>query len=668
MSTTEFYTGTIENVTVSENSGSWSATHGYNTTYSTGWRRTFAVSNPDAFPGIKPEDEGVTWVIMGIYPTDSNMLDMTQKKSVIPDTYKHCVFDDNWDILDAWTGTMGISVAPEDNEGTEADVLLDNPDAWVWYNNEWVSLKNNNPNNTFAAVTNDDGTTQYFTFTTNHVTGNNKDYYRASVSATLAATEIAPEFLTTYQGHRFIMLMLFPVKIYEAVNRNFFTNAQTFIAEQIVSNDIGEKYYNVSQTSGIPTLEQDGTNWTRLPGFYSDYSPTASEGSDNPPLPYFRKPSTYRYITAFNTDDTSQYEDISQYYGRGIGNSPDALNIMKSGWQPVYQRKSPSRIAYNEHYMQNGGRWIVWDGNGWSLNGEEDEVASTSKRLLGLIIQAPGGNGGTVASSGDTMFFGGTGGGGGAYAELLINAYNNSIKIEFDTNEGQFLVSIKHSDNIFSFHIQAGRHGGSYLDGIGGNTGGGLSVSYNGTVGGVPLIIPQTQDVLGDFQTVPWYNLQTGVNSNNNFSWESSLCGILAAIPGGSGGNAGQNGSNVPTGGNYFVTGVPNNSLKWFTKSGDFGSGNDPLYYGDNDDAPGKHPGKASLLNAITSGGGGGASYFGKGGNASGPTTVVSGGGSGHMYGNPGELGGGGGGGAPEVFGQQAAGYAGGEGFVLIFR
>lgn len=184
----------------------------------------------------------------------------------------------------------------------------------------------------------------------------------------------------------------------------------------------------------------------------------------------------------------------------------------------------------------------------------------------------------------------------------------------------------------------------------------------------MPLIIPQTQDVLGDFQTVPWYNLQTGVNSNNNFSWESSLCGILAAIPGGSGGNAGQNGSNVPTGGNYFVTGVPNNSLKWFTKSGDFGSGNDPLYYGDNDDAPGKHPGKASLLNAITSGGGGGASYFGKGGNASGPTTVVSGGGSGHMYGNPGELGGGGGGGAPEVFGQQAAGYAGGEGFVLIFR
>lgn len=84
MSTTEFYTGTIENVTVSENSGSWSATHGYNTTYSTGWRRTFAVSNPDAFPGIKPEDEGVTWVIMGIYPTDSNMLDMTQKNRLYP--------------------------------------------------------------------------------------------------------------------------------------------------------------------------------------------------------------------------------------------------------------------------------------------------------------------------------------------------------------------------------------------------------------------------------------------------------------------------------------------------------------------------------------------------------------------------------------------------------
>src|SRR5699024_817761 len=100
------------------------------------------------------------------------------------------------------------------------------------------------------------------------------------------------------------------------------------------------------------------------------------------------------------------------------------------GWQPGYQRKSPSRIAYNEDYMLNGGRWIVWDGNGWSLNGEEDEVASTSKRLLGLIIQAPGGNGGnggTAASSEDKMFFGGTGGGCGAYAELLINAYNNSV-------------------------------------------------------------------------------------------------------------------------------------------------------------------------------------------------------------------------------------------------
>lgn len=684
MSKTGYYTGAEE---ISASSGDFSTTDSITPNYTNGWAQmvsdVFSVPSSGSLPsGVPGNSNDVDLsdanevMLVTVRIKDINMLSATGVPRI--PSYPFCIFPNDFNVLNDWSGVLyrgrnTAKIRDYDSEAdAKADATLARPDTWVWYNGKWVSLIGNNPENMFYAYgTNSSGQTEYFQHITAKESGIESEdlRYVERARVRLSKNTISSKFVTTYNGTRCAMMLLIPFKATEYTpdavgNASNFSNTQVFYA----ANDIGEKYYNVSQTSDIPTLEQDGTNWTRLPGFYSDYSPIASESSDNPPLPYFRKPSTYRYITAFNTDDTSQYEDISQYYGRGIGNSPDALNIMKSGWQPVYQRKSPSRIDYNEDYMLNGGRWIVWDGNGWSLNGEEDEVASTSKRLLGLIIQAPGGNGGnggTAASSVDEMIFGGTGGGGGAYAELLINAYNNSVKIEFSTLDRTFYVSIKHNGDIFTVKIGAGRHGGSFSGGIGRHTGGNIEVSYNNTVGSVPLIIPQTQDVLGDVQAVPWYY---SIDSSNIFSWETSLCGILAAIPGGSGGNAGQNGSNVPTGGNYFVTGVPNNSLKWFTKSGDFGSGNDPLYYGDNDDAPGKHPGKASLLNANPGGGGGGASYFGRGGNASGPTAIVSGIFSGNMYGTSGKFGGGGGGGGSEVAGYQAAGYAGGEGFVLVFR
>lgn len=642
MSVTRYYTGAEE---ISDRSGDFSTTDSITPNYEDGWKdivsSTFSVPSsgnlPSGIPGNSDDvdlSDANEVMLVTVRIKDTNMLSATGVPHI--PSYPFCIFPKDFNVLNGWSGVLyrGQNTAKIGDYNSEADARADatlaRPDTWVWYGEKWVSLIGNNPEDTFYAYgTNSSGQTEYFQHTTAKESGIESENLRYVERARvrLSKSTISKNFVTTYNGTRCAMMLLIPFKATEFTQdavgiESSFSNSQVFYAV----DDIGGTLYNVDTPNTIPTYyntQDDGTEWTRLPGFYRNVSNAQSD------MPYFKKAKTYTYLTAFNVASEEKL-DINKYFNSGNAEGVEE-NITKANWIIPYQRKYSRDVPESTSFSERTFWYVQWDDTasngegGWVLS-EAQVVASTEKRLLGVILQAPGGTGGpgATASAGNG---GGAGGGGGAYGEFMVNAYNNYIRVTLakraNTGDGSRAtaapseIEVSDGTNRIQMQCTAGAGGEKGIatssSNPKGGAGGYVQFSTNGgtnwsTISNIYWGVSDG----GDKDLVKWYS----PSGRGTFSWDVACIGVIAAIQGGKGGDAygdddGDNGATLSIIHGYNVTGVPSRSLRWSR-----GLENLPDNYKPYDTtSPGSNAGKGGVSQVdYAGGGGGGASYYGKGG------------------------------------------------------
>lgn len=637
MSATGYYTGEKK---ISDRSGDFSTTDSITPNYKNGWRYigtgTFSVPSsgnlPSGIPGNSNDvdlSDANEVELITVQIKDINMLSATGVPHI--PSYPFCIFPKDFNVLNDWSGLLSrgqntAKIKDYDSEAdARADATLARPNIWVWYDGKWVSLIGNNPEDTFYAYgTNSSGQTEYFRHITEKESGAESVYLRYVERAyvRLSKNTISSKFVTTYKGARCAMMLLIPYKATEYTpsavgSTEDFSNSQVFYAV----DDIGGTLYNVDAPNTIPTYyhtQDDGTEWTRLPGFYRNVSNVQSD------MPYFKKAKTYTYLTAFNVASEEKL-DINKHFNSGNAEGVEE-NIAKATWTP-YQRKYSRYVPESTSFSTRTFYYVYWnDETGeWDIS-ESQVVASTEKRILGIIMQAPGGNGGHGAAA--TADGGGAGGGGGAYGEFMVNAYNNYIRVTLSkratsTDGGRAKaapceIEVSDGTNRIQMQCTAGEGGEKGItvmtNTAKGGDGGNVCFSTNGgtswsTISPVMTIAAGTGDV--DF--VKWYSPSGQVT----FSWDTACIGVIAAVQGGKGGNAygrgkdGDDGENITITTGYWVSGVPSRSLRWSR-----GLENLPDNYKPYDTtSPGSNAGTGGTSQSrYACGGGGGASFYGKGG------------------------------------------------------
>ena len=634
MSTTGYYTGAEE---ISASSGDFSTTDSITPNYEDGWAEigddVFSVPSSGSLPsGIPGNSNDVDLSdanevrLVTVRIKDTNMLSAEGKPS-IPTNYPFCLFPNDFNVLKGWSGVLyrgrnTDKVKDYDSEAdAQADATLARPDTWVWYDGKWVSLIGNNPEDTFDDYgTNSSGQTEYFQHETAKENKGENSRYIERARVKLLKSTISSKFVTTYNGVRCAMMLLIPFKATEYTpdavgNASNFSNTQVFYA----INDIGETLYNVDTPNTIPTYyntQNDGTEWTRLPGFYRNVSNVQSD------MPYFKKAKTYTYLTAFNVGDDKY--DIRKYFR--LSYMGDTEYITSANWIVPYQRIYSRYVPESTSFSTRTFYYVYWnDEKGeWDIS-DSQVVASTEKRLLGVILQAPGGNGGPGANS--TANGGGAGGGGGAYGEFMVNAYNNYIRVTLSkrttspdggrVDAAPSEIEVSNGTNKIQVQCTAGKGGetgkASASTNAKGGDGGYVRFATNGSTNWnpIPMIMPDAGKV-GDKDLVKWYS----PNGLGAFSWDVACIGVIAAVPGGKGGNAynrgqdGDNGATLSIIRGYDVAGVPSRNLGWSRGLEDISDNKYPY----DTTSPGNHAGEGGAAQDYAGGGGGGASFYGKGG------------------------------------------------------
>lgn len=634
MSKTGYYTGAEE---ISASSGDFSTTDSITPNYTNGWAQmgsdVFSVPSSGSLPsGVPGNSNDVDLsdanevMLVTVRIKDINMLSATG----VPRTpsYPFCLFPNDFNVLNDWSGVLyrgrnTDKVKDYDSEAdAQADATLARPDTWVWYNGKWVSLIGNNPDGTFYLYgTNSSGQSLYFQHETAKENKGENSRYIERARVRLSKSTISSKFVTTYNGVRCAMMLLIPFKATEYTpdavgNASNFSNTQVFYAV----NDIGETLYNVDTPNTIPTYyntQNDGTEWTRLPGFYRNVSNAQSD------MPYFKKAKTYTYLTAFNVASGEKL-DINKHFNSGNAEGVEE-NITKATWVP-YQRTDPISV---EETDDKEAKYVVWndDTGGWEVT-ESRTIACTSNRILGIIIQAPGGSGGPGADGGS---YSGGGGGGGAYCELMVNAYNNYIRVNLSNPKdwGQtpypcFVEVWSNASNRVCIRCNGGQGGGTGKAFSYGSGGTGGTVEYGiyqnekwtfTTIANNKMAVVPTSTETGDKNTVKWYS----PNGVGNFSWDTPNIGVVAAVAGGDGGHGGfastpelrkdpEDGKSTFKTQKYYVAGIPSKALEWDSGLAGFSP--------HSSEYPGLSSGGTygNTTNFFVSGGGGGASYYGHGG------------------------------------------------------
>lgn len=659
MSVTRYYTGEK----ISDRSGDFSTTDSIAPNYEDGWKdivsSTFSVPSSGNLPsGIPGDSDDVDLsdanevMLVTVEIKDKNML--SEKGAPRIPSYPFCIFPSDFNVLKGWSGLLyrgqnTDKIGDYDSEAdAKADATLARPNTWVWYDGKWVSLIGNNPEDTFDAYgTNSSGQTEYFQHRTVKESGlvNEDLRYVEQARVRLSKSTISSNFVTTYNGTRCAMMLLIPFKAtkftQDAVGlESSFSNSQVFDAVA----DIGGTLFNVDDPDNIPTYyntQNDNTEWTYLPDFYRNVSNAQSD------MPYFKKAKTYTYLTAFNVVNDDKYDIRKCFRSSAMG---DTEYITSANWVVPYQRIYSMSVPESTSFWERTFHYVYWnDEKGeWDIS-DSQVVASTKKRLLGVILQAPGGNGGPGHTLGGG---GGGGGGGGAYGEFMVNAYNKYIRVALskratkgDGDRNTAAPSeIEVSDGTNRIQMQCtagmGGNGGTANKNSHAVGGAGGCVQYS-TNGGtnwstIPTIIHGSNiDGVGDRDFVKWYSPSGQVT----FSWGVACIGIIAAVQGGKGGDAygerddGDNGEKVPTNYGYYVTGVPSRYLVWHRGLTDISDDKyKPYDIGD----PGSHAGNGGVSQLEDAGGGGGgASFYGKGGRGDTPMSNpwreegIKGGGSG---------------------------------------
>ena len=633
MSVTIYYTGAEE---ISDRSGDFSTTDSITPNYEDGWKdivsSTFSVPSSGNLPsGIPGDSDDVDLsdanevMLVTVEIKDTNMLS-AKGDPHIP-SYPFCIFPSDFNVLKGWSGVLyrGQNTDKIGDYGSEADAKADatlaRPDTWVWYGGKWVSLIGNNPEDTFDAYgTNSSGQTEYFQHRTVKESGlvNEDLRYVEQARVRLSKSTISKNFVTTYNGIRCAMMLLIPFKAtkftQDAVGlESSFSSSQVFYAV----DDIGGTLFNVDEPNTIPAYYNtlnDSTEWTRLPGFYRNVSNAQSD------MPYFKKAKTYTYLTAFNVEDDDKYDIRKCFRSSYMG---DTEYITNANWIVPYQRTDPISVeATDDREM----KYVVWndDTGGWELT-DVGTYASTERRMLGIIIQAPGGSGGP----GGGVSYSGGGGGGGAYCELMVNAHNNYIRVNLSKTKdwGQTplpcCVEVWREDsNRVGIRCHGGGGGDTSKVGSYGSGGAGGIVEYGiyqnetytfTTIANNKMAVVPTSTETGDKNTVKWYS----PNGVGNFSWDTPNIGVVAAVAGGDGGHGGyastpefrenpENGKRTFKNHAYYVAGIPSKALTWDSEL-------DPYDSETPGDSPGLTSGGVPSISSV-SGGGGGASYYGRGG------------------------------------------------------
>lgn len=642
MSVTRYYTGAEE---ISDRSGDFSTTDSITPNYEDGWKdivsSTFSVPSSGNLPsGIPGDSDDVDLsdanevMLVTVRIKDTNMLS-AKGDPRIP-SYPFCVFPNDFNVLNGWSGVLyrGRNTAKIGDYNSEADARADatlaRPDTWVWYGGKWVSLIGNNPEDTFYAYgTNSSGQTEYFQHTTAKESGIESENLRYVERARVMLSEstISKEFVTTYKGARCAMMLLIPFKATEFTQgavgiESSFSSSQVFYAV----DDIGGTLLNVDTPNTIPPTyydtQNDSTEWTRLPGFDRNVSNAQSD------MPYFKRAKTYAYLTAFNVADEDKYDIRKCFRSSYMG---DTEYITSANWIIPYRRIYSRSVPESTSFWERTFYYVYWnDERGeWDIS-ESQVVASTEKRLLGVILQAPGGNGGPGTGDG-----GGAGGGGGAYGEFLVNAYNKYIRVTLakpTTNgDGGRVNATDHSEvevsdgtNTVKMRCVAGEGGtrGTSSRAKPGK-GGEVQVSTNGGTSWSAIVTSENPIIMqprgmgaGDRDLVRWYS----PSGRGTFSWDVACIGIIAAVRGCDGGKGGggfapgtrgDNGATLSIIRGYEVTGIPSKDLRWSKDlehlSEDY-KPHDPT-------SPGSHAGNGGAeQEGWCGGGGGGASFYGKGG------------------------------------------------------
>lgn len=639
MSVTRYYTGAEE---ISDRSGDFSTTASITPNYTNGWMYvrtdTFSVPSSGNLPsGIPGDSDDVDLSdaneveLITVEIKDMNMLSANGAPRI--PSYPFCIFPSDFNVLKGWSGLLyrgqnTAKIGDYDSEAdAKADATLARPDTWVWYDGKWVSLIGNNPEDTFYAYgTNSSGQTEYFQHKTVKESGIESPNLRYVEQARvrLSKNTISSKFVTTYNGTRCAMMLLIPYKAteytYDAVgNSSDFSSSQFFYAV----DDIGGTLYNVDDPDNIPTYYNtrgDGTEWRVLLRFYRNVS-NARRG-----MPYFKKPKAYTYLTAFNVADVDKFDIGKCFRSSGMG---DTEYITSANWIVPYQRIYSMSVPESTSFWERTFHYVYWnDENGeWDIS-DSQVVASTEKRLLGVILQAPGGNGGP-GEKGSTNG-GGAGGGGGAYGEFMVNAYNKYIRVTLSqraTNgngsdratAAPSEIEVSDGTNRIQMQCTAGAGGeqGDWQDSTNARGGAGGDVQFS-TNGGTNWSTIQTIHVtntwgVGDADLVKWYS----PNGEGTFSWDVACIGVIAAVPGGKGGDAhnaresGENGAILSETTGYYVTGVPSRFLEWHMGLEDI----DDNYKPHDTARPGNNAGNGGAPQSkYAGGGGGGASFYGKGG------------------------------------------------------
>lgn len=633
MSKTGYYTGAEE---ISASSGDFSTTDSITPNYTNGWAQmgsdVFSVPSSGSLPsGVPGNSNDVDLsdanevMLVTVRIKDINMLSATGVPRI--PSYPFCIFPNDFNVLNDWSGELyrgrnTKKIKDYDSEAdAKADATLARPDTWVWYDGKWVSLIGNNPEDTFykyADWTNStSGQTEYFRHITAKENKGENSRYIERARVRLSKSTISSKFVTTYNGTRCAMMLLIPFKATEYTldavgSASNFSNTQVFYAV----DDIGNTLYNVDAPNDIPTYyktQDDSTEWTRLPGFYRNVSNAQGE------MPYFKKAKTYTYLTAFNVASGEQL-DISKHFNSGNAEGVEE-NIAKATWIP-YQRTDPISVEATDDKEM---KYVVWndDTGGWELT-DAETYASTERRMLGIIIQAPGGSGGP----GGVASRSGGGGGGGAFCELMVNAYRNYIRVNLSKTKdwGQtpypcFVEVWRNASNRVCIRCNGGQGGYTSEVSSNGSGGAGGTVEYGiyqnekwtfTTIANNKMAVVPTSTETGDKNTVKWYS----PNGVGNFSWDTPNIGVVAAVAGGDGGHGGfastaelrkdpEEGKSTFKTQKYYVAGIPSKALTWNSELDPYDSS-----------TPGNSPGGTYGVTTVSfvSGGGGGASYYGYGG------------------------------------------------------
>lgn len=600
-------------------------------------------------PGQLPTSSGYELRESVLQFVDNRLLDR-------PPAIDGCVFSGDFDIHKNWSGGFELrySSAKVSDGGTEAEAYpdVDEINAWVWYNNQWVSLRTDNPDGLFQSGEVSDHYQQtfgYFTFRMNQSGSGDSLRFIPTIVIKLAKSEISDNFIyLSKSGKKRILHIIatFTVTNTNDAPQSYPNNTATFKNIYLQEQTVQRIFY--SKADNYSDYALDGAETYDFPMHTQDPSGVGTG------IKLYRK-SSYANIGYYDYES----EDINKYYSDNNTKNNGMFKI--ASWNP-YRRIAinmirPETIAtsmYDWHW-ETFHALVETNGSNLTIGYQnlQDAIARAKlieeKKIIGIIMQASGGNGGSVETDPHHGSDGYGGGGGGAYVEMLVNLYKHKVVIETGIGRGQgdsnLYVYDANNRLVLRVLCEAGKNANPYQSTYDGGQGGKIYTQWNGTQ---PIMVAPDgyfPPYGGDRGGLSWltssYTEKLKWTGEDDKLWDKCVVAMSAWTSGGNGGRGGFKGTQEMRPGeitnkngtyklntiinpnettiyeipvwSYYADQIRENQLK--PAAEEEANGIDATYATCFNENSGKLVGSAGLADALLgSGGGGGASYLGKGG------------------------------------------------------